>query len=212
MQTRLAPRTRASSASLPAWLDVSVNEGASFSSAAPAGRSASVESSPRSVPADPMVRSASVEPAARSVSFAESVFHSIDDDAASVSSEKPPPQEGLRSILQLLYQLCPSAASESLTSSDQKSCEFESLFAMEVKSRSDEPPPALFHRVAELWSQAQLRCQSIAECGRLPSAALPARKRSATSCAEERLHNAALFYTNLPRFVGSLSAKRSLNL
>ena len=60
--------------------------------------------------------------------------------------------------------------------SDKKTCEFESLFATEVKSRSDEPPPVLFHRVAELWSQAQLRCQSIAEPGRLPS--LPARKRS----------------------------------
>ena len=130
----------------PAWLDVSVNEGASSLSAAPAGRSASVGPSPRSVPADPTVRSASVEPVARSVSFAESVFHSFDDDAASVSSEKPPPQEGLHSILRLLYQLCPSSASESLTSSDQKSCEFESLFAMEVKSRLDEPSPVLFHK------------------------------------------------------------------
>ena len=129
---------------------MSVNEGASSSSAAHAGHSASVKPPPRSVPVDPAVRSAPVEPAARSVSFAESVFHSVDDDAASVSSEKPPPQEGLHSILQLLYQLCPSAASESLTSPDQKACEFESLFATEVKSCLDEPPPVLFHRVAEL--------------------------------------------------------------
>ena len=83
-------------------------------------------------------------------------------------------------------------------------------FATEVKSRLDEPPPVLFHRVAELWSQ--LRCQSIAESGRLPSAALPARKRLAASCAEERLRSAAPFNTNLPRLVDSLSTKRSLNL
>ena len=216
VQTRLAPGARVSSASLPegvdlAWLDVGVNEGASSSSAAPAGRSALVEPSPRSFPADPAVCSAPVEPTARSVSFAELVFHSVDDDAASVSSEKPL-QEGLRSILWLLYQLCPSAASESLTSSDQKTCEFESLFATEVKLRSDELPPVLFHRVAELWSQAQLHYQSIAESGRLPSTALPARKRLAASCAEERLHNAAPFNTNRPRLVGSLSDRRSLNL
>ena len=129
---RLAPGARVSSALLPegvdpAWLDVGVNEDASSSSAALAGRSVSVEPSPHSVPADPAVRSALVEPTARSVSFAESVFHSVDDSAASVSSEKPPPQEGLRSILWLLYQLCPSAASESSTSSDQKTCEIESL-------------------------------------------------------------------------------------
>ena len=57
-----------------------------------------------------------------------------------------------------------------------------------------------------------MRCQSIAESGRLPSAALPAHKRSAASSTEERLCNAAPFNSNLLRLVGSLSAKRSLNL
>ena len=115
-------------------------------------------------------------------------------------------------ILHLLYQLCPSAASKSLTSSDQKSCNFESLFATEIKSRLDDPPPVIFHRVAELWSRAQLHCQSIAESGRLPCAALSPRKHLTASCAEERLCNAAPFNTNLPRLVGSLSGKRLLNL
>ena len=61
---------------------------------APAGRSASLESPSRSVPVDSAVRSTPVEPAAHSVSFTESVFHSVDDDASSVSSEKPPRRMG----------------------------------------------------------------------------------------------------------------------
>ena len=66
----------------PAWIDDSVNVGASS------------------------VRSYNVPPA-RTVSFAESVDYAEDDDV----SEKPPPQEGLATVLRLLYQLCPSAAS-----------------------------------------------------------------------------------------------------
>ena len=44
------------------------------------------------------------------ISFMETV-DCAEDDSSSVSSEKPPPQEGLRVGVRLLFQLCPSAAS-----------------------------------------------------------------------------------------------------
>ena len=110
---------------------------------------------------------------------------------------------------QIIVSALPFPCFRIANSSDQKSCYFESLFAKKVKSHSDDPPPVLFHRVAELWSQAQLRCQSIVESGRLPCAALPPHKQSAASCTEERLHNVAPFNTNLQWLVGSLSTKRS---
>ena len=50
------------------------------------------------------------------------------------------------------------------------------------------------------------------ESGKLPSAALPNRRRSLDNCAESQLRSAAPFNTNLPRLVGTLSAKRSLNM
>ena len=92
-----------------------MNEGAPSLSAAPADCSAMVEPLFHSVPVDSAVCSALVESAVHSVSFAESVFHSVDGDAVSVSSEKPLPQDGLCSILRLLYQLCRSTAFGSLT-------------------------------------------------------------------------------------------------
>ena len=113
-----------------AWLDDLVNVGASSSSS----------------------RSAPPEPQVHMVSFAESVERA-DDDCASISSEKPPPQEGLRAVLRLLYQLCPSSASAALVRS-QRACDFERLFATESSSRVEEPPPVLFHCITELWSQA----------------------------------------------------------
>ena len=112
----------------PSWMDDSVNAGALF------------------------LRGAS-RPLLRTVSFAESVNHST-DDTASVTSEKPPPQKGLRSVLHLLYHYCPSAASE-MPVRALRSCDFESLFASETQLRVEEPPPILFHRVAEIWAQSQ---------------------------------------------------------
>ena len=51
----------------------------------------------------------------------------------------------------------------------------------------------------------------MAEAGRLPNAALPSRKHSAASCAEEHLRSAAPFNADLTRMVGNLSSKRSLS-
>ena len=169
----------------PSWMDDSVNAGALSSLAAP-------------------------EPPLHPVSFSESVDHSA-IDTASVTSEKPPPQEGLHSVFHFLYHYCPSAASEMLVRAS-RSCEFESLFASETQPRVEEPPPILFHRIAEIWAQSQEWCQSIAEGGRLPSAVLPSRRRSPVSCSKERLRCTAAFNSNLPRLVGNLSLKRSFNM
>ena len=51
----------------------------------------------------------------------------------------------------------------------------------------------------------------MAEAGKLPSAALPSRKRSVASCSEERLRAPAPFNPDLPRMVGNLSSRRSIN-
>ena len=69
----------------------------------------------------------------------------------------------------------------------------------------------VFHRLVELWTQAQARSQAVAESGRLLSAALPWRKCSVAFCAEERLRGPAPFNPDLPRMVGNLSSKRSIN-
>ena len=166
----------------PTWIDGSVNVGASSSA-----------------------RSCDVPPA-RMVSFSESVDHAEDDNV----SEKPPPQEGLATFLRLLYQLCPPAASVALVR-PQRSCDFEGLYVPESSSRVEASAPVLFHRIVELWSQLQPCSQSVAEVGKPPSAALPSRKRLVASCAEERLRGPVPFNPDLPRMVGILSSRRSMN-
>ena len=113
----------------PSWMDDEVNVGASGS------------------------RASAPEPPLRTVLFSESI-DSSEDDTASVMSKKPPSQEGLRSVFRLLYHYCPSTASESQTRTP-RSCDFESLFTQETQQRIEEPSPVLFHRVAELWAEAQ---------------------------------------------------------
>ena len=139
VQARISAGTGSSAASIPcgvdsARLDDSVNAGASSSSS-----------------------SAPPEPRVRMVSFAETL-ECNDDDCASVSSEKPPPQKGLRAVLRLLYQLCPSTASAAPVHS-QRACDFEGLFATKSSSRIEELPLVLFHRIPELLSQ--VCCQSV---------------------------------------------------
>ena len=46
----------------------------------------------------------------------------------------------------------------------------------------------------------------------IPSAALPNRRRSLANCSDAQLCCASQFNTNLPRLVGNLSSKRSLNM
>ena len=83
--------------------------------------------------------------------------------------------------------------SSAATVRPQLSCDFEGLFAPKSSPRVEEYAPVLFHRIVELWTQAQARSQSVAEAGKLPSAYLLPRKRSVASCAEERLRGPAPF-------------------
>ena len=133
------------------------------------------------------------------VSFAETV-EQADDDCVCVSSEKPSLQEDLCAVLRLPYQLFPSAASSAPVRT-QKACVFEGLFATDSKSRVDEPPQVFFHRVAELWSQSQLRCQAVTDSGCLPSAALLSLKHTVASFTEECLRGTTPFNTNLPQLI-----------
>ena len=82
---------------------------------------------------------------------------------------------------------------------------------MESLAHVEEPPPVLYHRIVELWTQAQAHSQSVAEAGKLPSAALPSRKRSVASCTEERLRGPAPFNHDLPRMLGNMSSRHSIN-
>ena len=112
------------------WFDASVNVGASSSRAAP----------PEVPP--------------RSVSFAEVLEAPDDDDQGLMTSEKVPLSEGLRSIMWLLFQLCPFAVS-AVPPAPQKVCDFEGLFALVAKPPAGEASTNLFHRVAELLSEAR---------------------------------------------------------
>ena len=151
----------------PSWMDDDVNVGASGS------------------------RASALEPPLHSVSFAEASDLSA-DDAASVTSEKPPPQEGLRAVLHLLHHYCLSAASEA-QSHTPRPCDFESLFARETQPCIEELSPVLFHRIVELWAEAQERCCTAAEAGKLPGAALPNCRRSPATSADAQLRCASPF-------------------
>ena len=75
-----------------------------------------------------------------------------------------------------------------------------------------EVPTNLFHRVAELLSEAHLRFQTALEAGKLPAFGLPPHHRGPGSCVEPTLRSMAPFNSFLFRLVGSLSTKRSINL
>ena len=158
--------------------------------------------------AEPALRE-SAEPAHR-VSFAD-VPSLDDDDFASIVSEKTLLSEGLRSVLRLLFQLCPSAAVEP-PPPPQRTCDFEGLFGSAPRPVAGEVPMNLFHWVAELLSEAHLRFKMALDAGKLPAAGLPPRRRGPGSCAEPQLRFAAPFISSLYRLVGSLPSKRSINL
>ena len=184
----IAPPVRAS------WYDESANVGASSS---------------RASLAEPAYRVTPAEPAHRAFLFAD-VSTLDDDDCALVFSEKKPLSEGLRSVLRLLFQLCPPAVSEALPP-PQRTCDFEGLFASVSKPAAEKVPMNPFHQVAELLSETRLRFQTVLEAGKLPAAGLPPRLRGPGSFAEPMPLSATPFNSSLFRLVGSLSTKCSLN-
>ena len=89
------------------------------------------------------------EIAFREVNFAERVREYAEEDEAFSSTEKVAASEIHRSVLRLLYQLCPGAAPRSQPA-PRKVCDFEGLFAATDPAPVAEGAPTLFHRVAEL--------------------------------------------------------------
>ena len=150
------------------------------------------------------------EEAFRAVTFADAVRECMEDDAMSSVSEKGAVPEGHRNVLRLLYQLCPAAAPES-TPAPRRVCDFEGLFALVDRLSATEGAPTLFHRVAELWADHRQHFHAAAEAGKLPSSALPSRRRNRGCCSDPSLAAATPINTGISRLVGSLSNKCSLS-
>ena len=114
--------SRVSGPDAASWFDGSVNIGVSSFRADPAPCGSPAGSAHCAAPAESAHRVSLAESVPR-VSFADMSFLD-DDEHAAVVSEKTLPSEGLCSVLCLLFQLCPSAASEAL-SPPQRLCDFE---------------------------------------------------------------------------------------
>ena len=126
------------------------------------------------------------------VTFADSVCECAEDNAMTSVSEKGAVSEGHRNVLCLLYQLCPATAPESpLTRrrgrlwSSRRVCDFEGLFALVDRPSAARVHPPI-HRVMELRADHLQHCAA-AESGKLPSSALPSRRRNHCSCSDPSL-------------------------
>ena len=73
----------------------------------------------------------------------------------------------------------------------------------------EEFAPILFHRVAELLSEARHRFETAAAAGKAPHSSLPVKKRLLASSSNPAFSKAASFHPSLPRLVGNLSGNRS---
>ena len=145
------------------------------------------------------------------VSF-DDVPQVVEDDCLSVASEKAHPSKSLHSALRMVFQLCPAAAAEALQQ-PQRAYDFEGSFGAVLKlAGAAEVPTNLFHKIAELVSKSRMQFQTALESGKLPSSCLPPCRRGPGTVVDPTLHSAAPFNNNLFRLVGSLSAKRSINL
>ena len=74
-----------------------------------------------------------------------------------------------------------------------------------------ESAPTLFHRVAELREEHQARFRAAAEAGKVVFSALPSRRRDRGCCSDPALESLASMNPSIPRLVGALSSRRSLN-
>ena len=90
------------------------------------------------------------------MNFAERVREFAEEDELFSSTEKVASSEGHRNVLRLLYQLCHGAAPKSQPA-PRKACDFEGLYAPSDTALVAEGSPTLFHRVAELREEHQVR-------------------------------------------------------
>ena len=150
------------------------------------------------------------EIAFREVNFAERVREYEEEDEALSSAEKVAVSEGHRNVLRLLYQLCPGAAPKSQPG-PRKACDSEGLFAPSDTSPVAEGVPTLFHRVAELREEHHARFRAAAEAGKAVASTLPSRRRDRGCCSDPAIESSTSMNPSIPRLVGALSNRRSLN-
>ena len=128
------------------------------------------------------------EIAFREVNFAESVREFAEGDEGLSSTEKVAASEGHRSVLRLLYQLCPGSAPKSQPA-PRKACDFEGLYVPSDAAPAAEGSPTLFHWVAELLKEHQSRFRAAVEAGKAVASALPSRCRDRVCWSEPSLES-----------------------
>ena len=144
------------------------------------------------------------------MNFAERVREFAEEDESFSSTEKVAASEGRRNVLRLLFQLCPGAAPKSQPA-PRKACDFEGLYAPSDTAQVAEGSLALFHRVAELREEHQTRFCAAAEAGKAVASALPLRRRDRGCCSDPTIESSTPMNASIPRLVGALSSRRSLN-
>ena len=158
----------------------------------------------------PAVGESPHEIAFHEVNFAERVREFAEEDESFSSTEKVAASEGHRNVLCLLYQLCPGAAPKSQPE-PRKACDFEGLYAPSDTAPVAEGSPALFHRVAELREEHQARFRAAEEADKAVASALPSRRRDRSCCSDPAIESSTSMNPSIPRLVGALSSRRSLN-
>ena len=150
------------------------------------------------------------EIAFREVNFAERVRKFAVEDESFSSMEKVAASLGRRNVLRLLYQLCPGETSKSQPA-PRKACHFEGLYAPSDTASVAEGAPTLFHRVAELREEHQGRFRAAAEAGKAVASAVPYCRRNRGCCSDPLLESSPPMNPSIPRIVGALSNRHSLN-
>ena len=144
------------------------------------------------------------------VNFAERVRKFAEEDESFSSTEKVEASEGHRNVLRLLYQLCPGAAPKSQPA-PCKACDFEGLYAPSDAAPVAEGSSTIFNRVAELREEHQARFRAAAEAGKAVASAFPSRCRDRGCCSDPTIESSTPMNPSIPRLVGALSSRRSLN-
>ena len=85
------------------------------------------------------------------------------------------------------------------------------VYAPSDTAQVAEGSPTLFHRVAELCEEHQARFCAAAEAGKAVASALPSHRRGRGCCSDPTIESSTPMNPSIPRLVGALSSRRSLN-
>ena len=86
------------------------------------------------------------------------------------------------------------------------------FFSDVTRMPKEEFAPVLFHRVAELLSEARQQFEAAAAAGKAPHSSLPTKKLPRASSSDPAFSKASSFNPLLPRFVGNLSSNQSADV